>query len=275
MKNQRPTRSFRGAFAIVGYLIQMTNPPLDPTVPMRKIGPSWMNFIRSTLLSIIMKFFADLFAQISAQGHVLVPGRRSPTAHHRSDDLHTFTRRAFVGLSPLQDGYHTRVPSRCHHCGPPSPRPSDAVPGRCDAAAPATASSTAECSWDAADHGNTDLDAAAVEEDALCAERTTNAHLFQRQFTTTGDSHLNCDHPFCSSEFPAVIPNADSNQWSNKPYAHSSVSQWVGGIALVFDSCTATRLCHIIRRSTTRWRVRCFPLHAYEANPITPSNFDS
>ena len=55
--------------------------------------------------------------------------------------------------------------------------PSDSIPGRCDAAASTRASSTAECSWGAADDGDFDFDAAAVEEDALRAERTTNAHL--------------------------------------------------------------------------------------------------
>ena len=52
----------------------------------------------------------------------------------------------FVGLSPgpLQDGYRTRVTSRCNHCGAPFPCPSGAVPGRCDTAESATASSTAD-----------------------------------------------------------------------------------------------------------------------------------
>jgi hypothetical protein len=123
-------------------------------------------------------------------------------------------------IIPLQDGYHTQVPSRCNHCGPPSPCPSDSLPGHCDAAASATASLTAKCSWDPAGDGDTDFYAAAVEEDALRAERTTNVHLFQRQFVTTRDSRFNCDHPLCPSESPAVITNVDSNGWSNKPYPY-------------------------------------------------------
>jgi hypothetical protein len=84
----------------------------------------------------------------------------------------------------------------------PAPCPSDTVSGCGGAATPATAgpaaaATTTECSWDATDNGDTDLDAAAVEEVALGAER---------QFAPPCDIHSN--RP---SDFSRVIPNADSN----------------------------------------------------------------
>ena len=51
-------KRLRGAFAIVGYSMQMMNPPLDPTALMRKIGFLWMNSIpgmRSLIIKIIYR----------------------------------------------------------------------------------------------------------------------------------------------------------------------------------------------------------------------------
>jgi hypothetical protein len=50
--------------------------------------------------------------------------------------------------------------------------------------------------------------------------RTTNAPVFQWQFATTRDSRFNCDHLFCSSELPVVIPptpTATNGQTSSTP----------------------------------------------------------
>ena len=69
-----------------------------------------------------------------------------------------------------------------HHRRPLPPRPSDTVCHILDydgAATPATAARAAaatERSWDATDNRDTNLDAAAVEEVALGAERTAGAH---------------------------------------------------------------------------------------------------
>ena len=60
-----------------------------------------------------------------------------------------------------------------------------------DAATPTTAGPAAtERSRDATDNWDTDLNAAAVEEAALGAERTANAHIFQLQFAPTRHPRL-------------------------------------------------------------------------------------
>jgi hypothetical protein len=72
-------------------------------------------------------------------------------------------------------------------------------------AGPAAATAATERSRDATDNRYTDLNAAAVEEAALGAERTANAHIFQRQFTPTCDPRFNR-----ASDFSPVVPHADS-----------------------------------------------------------------
>jgi hypothetical protein len=75
----------------------------------------------------------------------------------------------------------------------------------CTSTAGPAAAATTERSWDATDNQDTDFNAAAVEEAALGAQHTANAHIFQQQFAPTCHPRFNR-----TSDFSSVIPYADS-----------------------------------------------------------------
>ena len=113
-----------------------------------------------------------------------------------------------VWAPSLQDGHRTCLPLQRHHRRSSSPCPSDTCSGHGGAATPVKDGPAAAAEWtrDAADNGDTDLNAPTAEEAAISTERTANAHFIQRQFAPTCDPRFN--H---SSNFSPVLLNADSN----------------------------------------------------------------
>jgi hypothetical protein len=92
-----------------------------------------------------------------------------PTVHTPSSDG-----RLFRGFP-----YRTRILSRCYHPRPPPhvpQTPSQATAAQQHHQQLVAAAATTECSSDATDNGDTDLDAAAVEEVALGNGHTSHAH---------------------------------------------------------------------------------------------------
>ena len=83
--------------------MQMDEPSVGPgDGPDEKDRALMDEFHPKYTFSTTMKFFTDRFAQISAQGNVLAPGRRSPTAHHGPDEsTHLDPTDVFWVISPI------------------------------------------------------------------------------------------------------------------------------------------------------------------------------